>query len=288
MRTTTKDAIAAAIGSEVVTARSVGGGSINEAYACELADGRRVFVKANADGDPRMFPLEQRGLKWLGEAKALRTPEVIAVNEPSNDVPFLVMELIEPAARSSSYDADLGRGLAALHAFGAPSFGLDHDNFLATLEQDNTTAESWPEFYARQRLEPQVKMAIDTRSGPSRWSEQFEALYKRLGDLVGEAEPPSRLHGDLWSGNLHTDANGNPVLIDPAVYGGHREIDLAMLRLFGSPSRTFFDVYHETFPLAPGSEDRVSLYQLYPLLAHVNLFGGSYAASVQSALDRYL
>jgi fructosamine-3-kinase len=187
MRAATKRAIGSAMGSEVVVARSVGGGSINEAYACELADGRPVFVKANAGGDPRMFPLEERGLKWLDEAGALRTPKVFAVNKPSGDVPFLVMELIEPGPRSSSYDVDLGRRLAALHGFGAPSFGLDHDNYLATLEQDNTPADTWPEFYARRRLEPQVRLAIDTRSGPPRWAKQFEQLYARLDDLVASA-----------------------------------------------------------------------------------------------------
>ncbi len=287
MRAATKQAVAAAVGSEVVDHRSVGGGSINEAFACSLADGRRVFVKANRGTDPRMFPCEARGLAWLREADALRVPDVIAVNQADASDPFLVLEMLVAGGRRNDYDETLGRGLANLHLRGADEFGFDEPNFLATLDQDNTPCDDWPTFYVQRRLEPLVRLAVDHGHVRAGWPAKFDAVFTRMADLAGPAEPPARLHGDLWSGNLHADADGAPVLIDPAVYGGHREIDLAMLRLFGSPSPRFFAAYNEVYPLAPGYEDRVKLYQLYPLLAHVNLFGGGYVGSTESALAAY-
>lgn len=288
MRAEVERAVGQAIGSPVRRARPVSGGSINEAFACQLADGRRVFVKSNRGGDPRMFPAEARGLAWLAEAGALRVPRVMAVNADRAAVPFLVLEHLEPARPGQDHAAALGRGLAALHRHGAPGFGLDHDNFLATLEQDNTPADDWPSFFIHRRLEPQVRRAIDGGQAPASWGGAFERLYARMDELAGPPEPPARLHGDLWSGNLHTDERGEPVLIDPAVYGGHREIDLAMLQLFGCPGPRCTGAYDEVYRRAPGHEERIALYQLYPLLAHVNLFGGRYVASVDAALRRYV
>ncbi len=275
--------VGAAVGVEVRDARPLSGGDINQAFAVELADGRRLFVKCHRSADPRMFRCEARGLAWLAEADALRLPEVIAVGDR-----FLALELLEPGARIAGYSRALGRGLAALHAFGADRFGFDEDNFLATLEQDNTPEERWSDFYSRRRLEPLVQRAIDHGHAPDGWGRDFARLFARMDELAGPPEPPARLHGDLWSGNLHTAPDGQPALIDPAVYGGHREIDLAMLRLFGSPGPDFFAAYHERYPLAAGHEERVALYQLYPLLAHVNLFGGGYVSSVERALRRYV
>jgi fructosamine-3-kinase len=281
-------ALAAALGSRVLGSRPLAGGSINQAMACELADGRRVFVKSNPGADPRMFPAEARGLAWLREAGAIRVPEVLAVNRAQDRVSYLVLELLEPGRPAADYAEALGRGLAALHRLGAPSFGLDHDNFLATLEQENTPAADWPSFFIHRRLEPQVRLAVQSGAAPAGWIDLFERLYARIDELAGPPEPPARLHGDLWTGNLHADPLGRPVLIDPAVYGGHREIDLAMLELFGSPGGRCFAAYDEIYPRAPGHQDRLPLYQLYPLLAHVNLFGSSYVGSVERALRQLL
>jgi fructosamine-3-kinase len=286
MRGEVARAVQAALGTEIRSSRAVSGGSINDAFACELADGRRVFVKSNRRY-PRMFPCEARGLAWLAAAKALAVPAVLAVSGDRDTTGFLVLEYLEPA-RAPDYEVALGRGLAALHRSGAPSFGHDEDNFLATLEQDNTPAADWPTFYSQRRLDPLVRAAIDAGHAPRSWAAAFDRLYARLDQLAGPAEPPARLHGDLWSGNLHADHRGAPVLIDPAVYGGHREIDLAMLTLFGGPGPRCFAAYDESYPRADGHADRVPLYQLYPLLAHVNLFGGSYVGSVDAALRRLL
>lgn len=286
MRGEVARAVAGALGAEIRASRPVSGGSINDAFACELDDGRRVFVKTNRR-HPRMFACEARGLAWLAEARALRVPAVLAVSGDADPLGFLVLEYLEPG-RAADYEAALGRGLAALHRAGAPAFGHDEDNFLATLEQDNTLADDWPTFYSQRRLDPLLRSAVDAGVAPRSWTGAFERLYTRMAELAGPPEPPARLHGDLWSGNLHADPRGAPVLIDPAVYGGHREIDLAMLQLFGGPGPRCTAAYDESFPRAPGHADRVPLYQLYPLLAHVNLFGGSYVGSVDTALHRLI
>jgi fructosamine-3-kinase len=273
------------LGSSVQRSSRVSGGDINDAYAVTLADGRKVFVKANQAAARGMFQAEAQGLAWLTEAGALRLPQVLAVSSEAG-AQFLALELLETGSRVCDFDERLGRGLAALHRFGAPSFGLDHDNFIGSLPQANCVREDWPSFFREQRLEPQVQRA--ERQLGSALKQRVERLYARLTDLLSAAEPPARLHGDLWGGNLHVDEAGAPCLIDPAVYGGHREVDLAMMRLFGGFSERVFDAYEEAFPLQPGWGDRVPLYQLYPLLVHVNLFGGGYVGSVQRVLDRYV
>lgn len=284
MRAEVRRAVAAALGAEVRAADPVSGGSINEAFDCRLADGRRVFVKSNTR-HPRMFPLEARGLSWLAAAGAIAVPAVLAVSGEADPVGFLALEYLE-ARRSADYEVALGRGLAALHRYGAPAFGHDEDNYLATLEQDNTRSDDWPAFYAERRLLPLARAAVDAGHAPRSWTAAFERLCARMAELAGPPEPPARLHGDLWSGNLHADPRGAPVLIDPAVYGGHREVDLAMLTLFGGPGGRCFAAYDEVYPRAAGHQERVPLYQLYPLLAHVNLFGSSYVGSVEAALRR--
>ena len=277
------EAIARALGTAVRSGRAVSGGDINQAEELTLADGRVVFAKTNGRADPAMFPAEARGLGWLAEAGALRVPRVLAVSgEPPS---FLVLERIVPGRRRPDFDEALGRGLAALHRFGAPEFGLDHDNFIGRLPQSNRPAPTWAEFYRSRRIEPQLRLAADEGLASPRMLRGGERLLAAMEELVGPPEPPARLHGDLWGGNLLVDETGAPCLIDPAVHGGHRELDLAMMRLFGGFGGRVFDAYHEAHPLAPGHDERVPLYQLYYLLVHVNLFGGSYVASVERALD---
>jgi fructosamine-3-kinase len=268
-----------ALGSGVRASRPVSGGDINEAHELTLEDGRVVFAKTNRDADPDMFPAEARGLAWLGEAGALRVPRVLAAS-PS----FLALERIASARRRADFDDALGRGLAALHRFGAPQFGLDHDNFIGRLPQSNAPAPTWAEFYRARRIEPQLRRAADDGVASARMLRDGERLLAVMEDRVGPLEPPSRLHGDLWGGNLLVDERGDPCLIDPAVHGGHRELDLAMMHLFGGFGARVFEAYDEAFPLAPGHEERLPLYQLYFLLVHVNLFGGSYVGSVERAL----
>ncbi len=278
--------LAAALGSRVLKARPLTGGDINEAYEAGLADGRSVFVKCNATAPNDMFVAEAHGLAWLAQAKALRVPAVLASAGADELTPFLALELVRPAPRARDFDERLGHGLAALHRHGAEAFGLDHDNYIGRLPQKNTFAVNWPEFYRVRRLGAQLKAAVNAGLATTRMRSGFDRLFAQLDTLCGPPEPPARLHGDLWGGNLITDDLGEPCLIDPAAYGGHREIDLAMMKLFGGFGPQVFAAYKEAFPLADGYRERVPLYQLYPLMVHVNLFGGGYLGQVEAALAR--
>ncbi|HSY37987.1 MAG TPA: fructosamine kinase family protein [Polyangia bacterium] len=289
MRGATRAAVEAALGAKVERLESLSGGDINDAYRAVLAGGRTVFVKTNDHADAAMFPAEARGLAFLAAPQALAVPQVLAVSGGESGAPsFLVLEYLEPGRRSKDFDERLGQGLAALHRSGAPGFGLDHDNFIGRLPQSNAARPTWAEFYVERRLDPQLRTAADSGRATRVMTQGFEALFRKMSQLVGPEEPASRLHGDLWGGNLHATPGGEPCLIDPAVYGGHREMDLAMMQLFGGFSSRTFSAYAEAFPLARGHEGRVPLYQLYPLMVHVNLFGGSYGGSVEHALSRYV
>jgi fructosamine-3-kinase len=284
MGPTLAEAIARRTGHPVVATRRVAGGDINDTFDVRLADGRRLFVKTHASAPLGMFPTEARGLDWL-RGHGLRVPAVVAAADAAADTPaYLLLELITGRARRDTFDAELGAGLARLHRAGAPGFGHVEDNFIGRLPQSNTMAPTWAEFYAEQRLAVQVKSAVDSGRLARSWTARLARLAVRMPALTVPPEPPARLHGDLWSGNVISDEQGGPVLIDPAVYGGHREVDLAMLRLFGSPSPDLLAAYQEVWPLDPDHATRLRLYQLYPLLVHVNLFGGSYTQAAEAAL----
>jgi fructosamine-3-kinase len=280
--------IEAELGQRVAGVTRVSGGDINDAFELRLADGQSVFLKTNRHAPAAMFAAEARGLEFLEQAQALRIPKRLAVSAAGERPSFLLLEFIRSAQPRRSFDDELGRGLARLHRAGAPSFGFPEPNFIGRLAQSNREHPTWPEFYRAERLEPQLRLAIDEGRAPVALARDFERLFQRLPELVGVAEPPARLHGDLWGGNLHVDEQGAPCLIDPAAYGGQREVDLAMMQLFGGFGARVFAAYAEAFPLSPGHRERVPLYQLYPLLVHVNLFGGSYLASVQRALSAYV
>ncbi|MEM1415085.1 MAG: fructosamine kinase family protein [Myxococcota bacterium] len=258
--------------------RRLAGGDVNDVVALTLDDGRTVVVKGNARAPAGLFAAEARGLAFLAAPEALRTPAVLAVADD-----FLVLEHVARGRPAPDHDERLGRGLAALHR-ASPSQvpGLDHDNFIGPLPQQNAPTDDWATFYGERRLFPMAARGqLDRRA-----RRRLEALVARLPGLVGPPEAPSRLHGDLWGGNLLTDPAGLPCLIDPAVYAGHREMDLAMMRLFGGFGSRVFAAYAEAHPLAEGHEERVPLYQLYPLLVHVALFGGGYVGGVERALTQ--
>lgn len=276
-------ALARHLGAEVRQHHALGGGDIARAYRVELSSGVVIFVKTLPDAES-LFESEAWGLAWLRATKTLTIPEVLAVGR--DPVAFLALEYLERAAPAADHEERLGAGLAAMHRVGAPTFGLDHDNFIGTLPQCNTPAATWPEFYRDARLMPLVRRAIERGLLTKDHARAFDQLYARLPERCGPAEPPARLHGDLWAGNRHVGRRGEPVLIDPAVYGGHREMDLAMMRLFGGFSPRTFAAYEEAAPLAPGANERVALYQLYPLLVHVLLFGHGYVPQLLEALQR--
>jgi fructosamine-3-kinase len=287
------EVIADVFGARVIASAHVAGGQINEAYRYRLDAGTTVFVKTSSSAPVGSFAAEADGLRWLGETNTVRVPEVLTVHDDAELAHrFLALGWIEPGRSAPDHDEHLGRSLAALHRFPCARFGLDTDNWLAGLAQVNGPSEpgptiTWPELYARYRIEPLLRRAVDAEALGQRHVDRWVAIERRLDDLLGPPEPPSRLHGDLWSGNAIVDGSGHAVLVDPAVYGGHREVDLAMMRLFGGFGPRTYDAYDEAHPLAPGWQERVALHQLYPLLVHVALFGGGYVAQVGAVLDRY-
>jgi fructosamine-3-kinase len=266
---------------ELVELVPIRGGDINRAYRARTIDGRTVFVKTREDPPPGMFAAEASSLHWLRDAAAIRCPEPLWWDEQR-----LVLEWIEHGSPGPATDDELGRGLAALHRAGAPTFGLTQPANLATLPLDNTPTDTWPEFLWSRRIEPLLRMASERGAVPTH-DPVWPRLEAGLVELCGPPEPPARLHGDLWSGNVMADIHGCPWLVDPSAYGGHREIDLAMLRLFGAPAQSVFAAYEELAPLADGWQERVELYQLMPLLVHAVLFGGSYASAAERVARRY-
>jgi fructosamine-3-kinase len=261
----------------------VGGGYINEAFRVELTDGADAFVKTRAEVGPGEYEAEAAGLRWLAEPGALRTPRVLDVGDD-----YLALEWIEPGRLSSAGAEELGRGLAATHLAGAPTFGLvDAGASFGSLALSNEPTADWPSFYAERRLYPLARIAGERGALSESSVAAVERVSDRMAELTGPPEPPSRLHGDLWSGNVMAGADGRAWLIDPSTYGGHREVDLAMLRLFGAPSERIFDAYGESAPLADGWRERVELYQLLPLLVHALLFGGSYRGAAERTVARY-
>jgi fructosamine-3-kinase len=268
--------------------RRVGGGDINEAWQVRL-NGEEAFVKTRLDPGPGEYALEAAGLGWLAEPKALRLPRVIALAED-----YLALEWVEPGRLSIEGAEELGRGLATIHSAGAPNFGdpgfgeqLGLEALIGSLRLPNQPSDDWCSFYAEQRLLPLTRIARERGALGRDGAAAVERVCARLDELAGPVEPPARLHGDLWSGNVHADVEGRPWLIDPSAYGGHRELDLAMLRLFGAPSERVFAAYEEVTPLAEGWQERVSLWQLLPLLVHAVLFGGSYRGAAERVARGY-
>jgi fructosamine-3-kinase len=263
-----------------------GGGCINNGGKLTTSHGTYFLKWNDAAKFPNMFRAEAKGLKLLAESKSIYIPEVIGTGE-AGSFQFLVLDFIHASHRGRHYWRDFGAQLAALHRNTSSSFGLDHNNYIGSLSQQNTPCTSWIDFFIHNRLDAQIRLAERAALIDKSHRRNFETLYTQLPDLL-PTEKPALLHGDLWSGNIMVNQHGAPGLIDPAVYFGHREMDIAMTQLFGGFNPEFLEVYHEAFPLAPGVKDRLQLYNLYPLLVHVNLFGGDYLAQVNSILRRFI
>ena len=296
-----------------LTIRPVGGGSINHTYhVSSTKDNRGWFCKFNYKGDfPDLFVAEATGLALLGATGIFRVPLTIACTVV-DERQVLVLEWIAQDAPTSRFWALFGEQLAVLHHFTPPSadpalvpardnhrslpdgsapavprlFGLDHDNYMGALPQDNTPTSSWPDFFIHRRLEPQIKLASQNNLLPHAARDQFQRLYRHL-PAIFPPEPPALLHGDLWSGNFLCDDKDQPVLIDPAVYYGHRSIDLAMTTLFGGFDPAFYDAYHWHYPLPSNHRQQWTIANLYPLLIHLNLFGQTYLPNILHTIQGF-
>jgi fructosamine-3-kinase len=265
-------------GLEIQKVRSVGGGDIADSYLLNTAGGA-VFAKLLYGTEGlEMLEAEKDGLEAIAGSNALRVPEVLGcASTPVGSC--LLLEYILPGPGSGVSHRALGRGLARMHQVTSPSFGWYRPNFIGRLPQINTEMPDWPAFYAEKRLTPQYEMAQSRQLLSSEEIPKSGRMEARVSSLVPDIVP-CLLHGDLWSGNYLISSDGTPYLIDPATYYGHGEVDLAMSLLFGGFSGDFYDAYFEINPKQPGFDMRVKLYQLYYLLVHLNLFGGSYYASV--------
>ena len=278
------------LGRAVVATAPVAGGDTATATKLRLSDGTTAIVKTVPHAPDGFFTAEADGLRWLAEATpagGVAVPEVLAVDDGC-----LILRWVEPGKASADVAAAFGQALAATHRAGAPTFGAASDGFISSLPLPHRPADTWAEFYAVRRVLPYLKLARDRGHVTDTEASTIESVIGRLTDLL-PVEPPARLHGDLWNGNVLWGQDGQIWVIDPAAYGGHRELDLAMLSLFGMPHLPrVLDAYAEACvdlaPLADGWEDRAPLHQLFPLLVHAALFGGGYGARAADAAGRYV
>lgn len=271
--------VEAMLGTAVVATTPVAGGDVCNATRVRLSDGRSAFVKTRPHPPADFFAVEAKGLRWLAAAGGVPVPEVLGC---ATDC--LVLSWVEPGRPTPEIVETFARRLAATHAAGADLFGADAAGYIGSLPLPQGQTTSWPEFWASRRLLPYLRAAHDRGAISSPDAAAVSSVVDEIEQLAGPPEPPSRVHGDLWSGNVVWSAAGEGVLVDPAAHGGHRETDLAMLMLFGCAHLSrLLEAYQEVSRLADGWLDRVPLHQLHPLLVHATLFGGSYGARAGDA-----
>ena len=280
-----KSKIAERLGEAFTVVSGVGGGSIADSSIIETDTGKRFFLKTGYSGT--MFLNEANGLKELRKPACITVPEVIAA-----DRQFLILELIVPGRRQNDFDTVFGQQFAQLHKYTSETFGFYEDNFIGATPQMNIPSETekynWTEFYFNKRLLFQYRLAEKNGYASPELRNAFKIIEKNIGKILeGSEEEPSLLHGDLWSGNYITGKYGEPVLIDPAVYYGHREADLAMTYLFGGFGQEFYRSYNSTLPLKEGWEHRLNIYKLYHVMNHLNLFGMGYYSQAVRLMEYY-
>ena len=277
-------------GSSVSGERGVGGGCINSCGVLTLSTGRRVFIKRNSLAGADMFRQEAAGLLALSAVSgAPPVPGVLGAGEDGS-FSFLLLEYLEPGRKTPSFWEDFGSAMAALHRNGrSSSCGFGEDNYIGSGPQPNKAMDNWIDFFCTRRIEFQLKIASDHRRLDSSSVKLVQSVMERMDRYLIPCDSggPSLLHGDLWSGNFVVGPGGEACIIDPAAYYGHRESDLAMTRLFGGFDPAFYRAYESTWPLEQGFSERCDLYNLYHMLNHLNLFGGSYAGSVVSIARKY-
>jgi len=271
---------------KIVNRKSVSGGDIAQAQIITLESANSYFLKTGSR-DKRMFPTEANSLKELAKSKTIRAPQVVL-----SDFDFLLIEYIASSPPVNNFFEIFGRRFAQMHRYSSEKFGFYEDNFIGHTPQENIPSknqgQNWTEFYFEKRLLFQLRLAEKQGLSTAALRDGFHVLEKKIDVIIPKSsEKPALLHGDLWRGNYLTDEKGEPVIIDPAVYYGHREADLAMTRLFGGFSSSFYHAYNETFPLDDGHAYRENIYKLYHVLNHLNLFGMGYYSQALSLIQSY-
>lgn len=265
----------------ITTEHAISGGCIAQSSIIKTDDGRRFFLKQGFSGT--MFQKEANGLLELDKAKAIIVPNVILVNTN-----YLLLQVIETGPKQPDFFKSFGAAFARLHQYTNAHFGFYEDNFIGSTPQINTPCPNWEEFYFTNRLLYQYRLAEQNGHVDASFRNSFRLVESRLPSILnGSEEPPCLLHGDLWGGNYLVNTNGQPVLIDPAVYYGHREADLAMTKLFGGFNNEFYTSYNKAYPLKDGFEYRENIYLLYHVLNHLNLFGSSYQSQAIQLMNSY-
>ena len=276
------------LGSKIKNFASLSGGCISDAYKISMSNGSNYFLKYNSSASNDMFIKEANGLKVLLKANAIRIPEVLSFNED-----YILLEFIPTGSRKKNFFEEFGRRFAEMHKYTSNEFGFYEDNYIGSNPQKNIPNEkeksSWVNFYFNKRILFQLQLAEKLGNSTDALRKGISKLENKIEEIIGDTkEKPSLLHGDLWGGNYMVDENGNAVLIDPAVYYGHREADLGMTKLFGGFSTEFYRAYVETFPLEDGYDYRENIYKLYHVLNHLNLFGGGYYSQALSLIKFYI
>ncbi|MGM0582844.1 MAG: fructosamine kinase family protein [Bacteroidota bacterium] len=264
----------------------IGGGSINAAWKIDTNQETTFFLKHNHRTKfPGMFEKEEQGLKLMRETNTIHIPEVIGVGNTQEDA-FILMEYISTSKKTSYFWSHFAKNLAKMHQNSDDQYGLDHDNYMGSLQQHNKRHTLWYDFFILERLEPQLHLARNKGLMNHGHVQQFEQLYKELQNLIPQ-EKPALVHGDLYSGNFVVNQYGEASILDPAVAYNHREVDIAMSTLFGKFDAEFYQTYQQYYPMEKGWEDRLDIYNLYPLLIHVNLFGMGYLSSVERIIKDF-
>lgn len=276
------------LNSKIKSFSSLSGGCISDAYKVTTIDGSNFFLKYNSFASNDMFIKEANGLKELAKANAIRIPDVLSFDED-----YILLEFITTGSRKKNFFEDFGRSFSEMHKYTSNEFGFYEDNYIGSNPQKNIPDEkektNWVRFYFNKRILFQYHLAENLGNSTDALRKGISKLEDKIEDIIGGSEEkPSLLHGDLWGGNYIVDENGNAVLIDPAVYYGHREADLGMTKLFGGFSSEFYRAYNETFPLEDGYDYRENIYKLYHVLNHLNLFGGGYYSQALSLIKFYI
>jgi fructosamine-3-kinase len=276
------------LGNKIKSLSSLSGGCISDAYKVSTADGNNYFLKYNPSTSNNMFIKEANGLKELAKANAIRIPEVLSFDED-----YILLEYIPTGNRKKNFFEHFGQSFAEMHKFTAESYGFYEDNYIGSNPQQNIPEgkekTNWVNFYFNKRILFQFQLAEKLRNSTEELRKGISKLENKIQEIIGDTkDKPSLLHGDLWGGNYMVDENGIAVLIDPAVYYGHREADLGMTKLFGGFNSEFYKAYNETFPPEDGYEFRENIYKLYHVLNHLNLFGSGYYSQAISLIKFYI